>query len=402
MIFNTWLFALFAVVLFALYARVRSLWARNAFLIGAGIVFYVASVPAYILLVLALSVITYACALILVRIAPPRRAARKWTLVLGIAANVGVLGFFKYATLFGTSVGLCHGGCGGVLTHLVVPLAISFFTFEFIHFLIDIYNGKIANFKTIEFFVFALFFPTMVAGPIKRFQNFAPQLRRFAHVHSLQVAAGVYRVLLGLAKKSIIADSMTPLTQPLLSPGPLYASGDYWIAAFAYSAKIYFDFTGYSDIAIGLAELLGFRIVENFDRPYWARNISNFWQRWHISLSSWIRDYLFIPLGGSRRNLLRTLFNLTLVMAIAGLWHGANWHFVVWGLFQGAGLALHRAYSLIVPKALLTRWGSSSALNYASVAVTFLFVTLGWVLFASPSLATAGTVYRHLLSIGQP
>ncbi|MBV9276959.1 MAG: MBOAT family protein, partial [Candidatus Eremiobacteraeota bacterium] len=252
-------------------------------------------------------------------------------------------------------------------------------------------------FKTIEFFVFALFFPTMVAGPIKRFQNFAPQLRRFAHVHSLQTAAGVYRVLMGLAKKSIIADSMTPLTQPLLTPGPPYGSGDYWIAAFAYSVKIYFDFTGYSDIAIGLAELLGFRIVENFDRPYWARNISNFWQRWHISLSSWIRDYLFIPLGGSRRKLGRVLLNLTIVMAIAGLWHGASWHFVVWGLFQGAGLAIHRAYSLIMPKAVLARLGASVPLHYVSVAATFLFVMLGWVLFASPSLATAATVYRNLL-----
>ncbi len=237
----------------------------------------------------------------------------------------------------------------------------------------------------------------MVAGPIKRFQNFAPQLRRFAHVHSLQAAAGVYRVLMGLAKKSIIADSMTPLTQPLLTPGAPYGTGDYWLGALAYSVKIYFDFTGYSDIAIGLAELLGFRIVENFDRPYWARNISNFWQRWHISLSSWIRDYLFIPLGGSRRKIGRVLFNLTIVMAIAGLWHGASWHFVVWGLFQGAGLAIHRAYSLTVPKALLARLGASMPLHYVSVAATFVFVTLGWVLFASPSLAAAGTVYRNLV-----
>jgi len=397
MIFNTWLFALFAAIVFALYSRVRSLWARNAFLIAAGIVFYIASVPAYLLLVLALAVVTWSCATMLVRTPAEQRAKRKWILTLGILANAGVLGFFKYGKLFGTTLGLCHAGCGGVFANLIVPLAISFFTFEFIHFLVDVYYGKIERFKTSEFFVFALFFPTMVAGPIKRFQNFAPQLRRFAHVHSLQTAAGVYRVLLGLAKKSIIADSMTPLTQPLLTPGPPYGTGDYWIAALAYSVKIYFDFTGYSDIAIGLAELLGFRIVENFDRPYWARNISNFWQRWHISLSSWIRDYLFIPLGGSRRKLGRVLLNLTVVMAIAGLWHGASWHFVVWGLFQGAGLAIHRAYGLVVPRAILARLGSSVALHYVSVAATFVFVMLGWVLFASPSLAAAASVYRNLL-----
>ena len=397
MIFNTWLFALFAVIVFALYSRVRSLWVRNGFLIAAGVVFYIASVPLYVLLVLSLAVVTWSCATILVKTPADRRTKRKWILTLGIIANAGVLGFFKYGKLFGTTLGLCHAGCTGVFANLIVPLAISFFTFEFIHFLVDVYYEKIERFKTIEFFVFALFFPTMVAGPIKRFQNFAPQLRRFAHVHSLQTAAGVYRVLMGLAKKSIIADSMTPLTQPLLTPGPPYGSGDYWIAAFAYSVKIYFDFTGYSDIAIGLAELLGFRIVENFDRPYWARNISNFWQRWHISLSSWIRDYLFIPLGGSRRKLGRVLLNLTIVMAIAGLWHGASWHFVVWGLFQGAGLAIHRAYSLIMPKAVLARLGASVPLHYVSVAATFLFVMLGWVLFASPSLATAATVYRNLL-----
>ena len=399
MIFNTWLFAFFALVLFALYSRVRTLWVRNAFLIAAGIVFYIASIPLYIVLVLALAAITWSTATLLARTPTEERVRRKWILALGIAANVGVLGFFKYGKLFGTTLGLCHAGCSGAFANLIVPLAISFFTFEFIHFLVDVYYGKIKNFKTVEFFVFALFFPTMVAGPIKRFQNFAPQLGRFAHVHSLQAAAGVYRVLLGLAKKSIIADSMTPLTQPLLTPGAPYMSGDYWLGALAYSIKIYFDFTGYSDIAIGLAELLGFRIVENFDRPYWARNISNFWQRWHISLSSWIRDYLFIPLGGSRRKLGRVLFNLALVMAIAGLWHGASWHFVVWGLFQGAGLAVHRAYSLIVPKDVLAHLGSLRALNYVSVAATFLFVMLGWVLFASPSLAAAATVYRDLLPL---
>jgi len=185
MIFNTWLFALFAVVLFALYSRVRSLWVRNAFIIAAGIVFYIASVPAYILLVLALAVVTWSCATLLVRTPAEARTKRKWILALGVAANVGVLGFFKYGKLFGATLGLCHSGCGSVFANLVVPLAISFFTFEFIHFLVDVYYGKIENFKTVEFFVFALFFPTMVAGPIKRFQNFAPQLRRFAHVHSL-------------------------------------------------------------------------------------------------------------------------------------------------------------------------------------------------------------------------
>jgi len=163
MIFNTWLFALFAVVVFALYSRVRRIWVRNAFLITAGVVFYIASVPVYILLVLSLAVVTWSTATLLVRTPAEKRTKRKWILSLGVAANVGVLGFFKYGKLLGTTFGLCHNGCSGVLANLIVPLAISFFTFEFIHFLVDVYYGKIEQFENVEFFVFALFFPTMVA-----------------------------------------------------------------------------------------------------------------------------------------------------------------------------------------------------------------------------------------------
>ncbi len=193
---------------------------------------------------------------------------------------------------------------------------------------------------------------------------------------------------------------MTLLTQPVLTPGMPYGTFDYWVGMLAYAAKIYFDFSGYSDIAIGLAGLLGVRIPENFERPYWAQNISQFWRRWHMSLSSWIRDYVFIPLGGSKRGRLATSLNLFLAMAIAGLWHGAAWTFVLWGLWHGAGLAIHRIWSAaVVPRVAAFR-SETLGVHAASIAVTFLFVCLGWVLFATSTVANAAEVYRHLFGRG--
>jgi alginate O-acetyltransferase complex protein AlgI len=288
----------------------------------------------------------------------------------------------------------CRGGCTHFLPDIIVPLAISFFTFEFVHVLVDIYLGKVRTVSLRDFALFTLFFPTMVAGPIKRYQNFVPQIDLRRTFETLTFAAGTYRVIMGLAKKVVIADSMTPFTTPLLTPGPLYGPADYWTGVLAYTVKIYFDFSGYSDIAIGIASLLGYDILENFDRPYRARNISQFWRRWHISLSSWIRDYLFIPLGGSRRPGL-TLLNLGIVMAISGLWHGAAWHFVVWGLWHGAGMAVHRLWGeLVVPRVPALAHGPYW--RAASVATTFAFVALGWVFFASPTIPTALTVFANL------
>ena len=209
--------------------------------------------------------------------------------------------------------------------------------------------------------------------------------------------AGLFRVILGLAKKSIIADSMNPLVAPLLTPGPIYTHADYWVGALAYTVKIYFDFSGYSDIAIGCALLLGYQILENFERPYWAENVSIFWRRWHISLSSWIRDYVFIPLGGSRRGKVISILNLAFVMAVAGLWHGAAWHFVIWGLWHGAGLGIHRVWQLAIGKRIEGVVANSRSLQGLSIAFTFLFVVFGWVLFASPSIPVAAAVYHQML-----
>jgi alginate O-acetyltransferase complex protein AlgI len=390
-IFNTWAFGLFGTMVVLLYwLAVRHKW-RPYFLMLAGTVFYAWAIPVYTLLIFTLGAITYATASGLLTIPSDRRRLRITVAAVGIAASVGALAFFKYGKLFSGAFNL-HG-----FPAIAVPLAISFFTFEFVHFLTDVYLGKITSISPRDFALFTLFFPTMIAGPIKRYEQFTPQIAHETFSTDLFVSA-TYRIALGLAKKSIIADSMTPLTMPLLQPVASANSGDYIIAILAYTAKIYFDFTGYSDIAIGVATLLGYRVPENFDRPYRAASIADFWRRWHMSLSSWIRDYLFIPLGGSRKNPLRTVANLGLVMAVAGLWHGAAWHFVVWGLWHGAGLAVHRTWSWLTQLKPNLSMERSMLRRFGATATTFAFVALGWVLFASPTIEMAGHVYRGLIS----
>lgn len=398
MIFNTWVFGAFAIATLLGYWTTPRRF-RPYTLVLCGAVFYAYSYPAYLLLIAGLGVLTFCCGRAI--ISSRKRglmAASRWWLTGAVLASVGVLFVYKYSHLFIESLRtLSHGKVSLDAPQLLIPLAISFFTFEFVHFIVDVYLGKIAGFTVAEFASFTMFYPTLVAGPIKRFQNFAPQLSVERTQTPLFVAANVYRIILGLAKKSIIADSMTPLTQPLLAPGAPYHAGDYWVAMLAYTAKIYFDFTGYSDMAIGVSGLLGFQILENFDRPYWSENISVFWRRWHISLSSWIRDYIFIPLGGSRRGKLLTIANLSFVMAIAGLWHGASWHFVAWGLWHGCGLAVHRVWSLTVAKTHIILSAPPKIIMGLSVVSTFAFVAFGWILFASPSLGTALTAMRNML-----
>jgi alginate O-acetyltransferase complex protein AlgI len=400
MIFNTWEFAFFGVATYLIYTFGCPPRARPYVLMLAGLIFYAASIPAYLILILTLAAVSFADGRALLALPRERTGARRWVLAAGVVTIVGVLVFFQYSKLFASTFdGVCRGGCTHFLPDIIVPLAISFFTFEFVHVLVDVYLGKVTSLRVRDFALFTLFFPTMVAGPIKRYQNFVPQIDLARTFEPLVFAAGTYRILMGLAKKVVIADSMTPLVAPLLTPGPAYGPADYWIGVLAYTIKIYFDFSGYSDIAIGIASLLGYDILENFDRPYRARNISQFWRRWHISLSSWIRDYLFIPLGGSHRPGF-TLLNLAVVMAISGLWHGAAWHFVLWGLWHGIGMAIHRVWGQrVVP--LVPALAHGRLAHAASVAVTFSFVALGWIFFASPTIATAITVFANLIGLGR-
>ena len=395
MIFNTWVFALFGCVVLALYWTLVPPRGKPLFLVGAGLVFYAYSVPAYLVLIVLLGLVTFATGRAMLH-AGCVGGRRKALLTVGVVLTVGVLVFFKYTKFFALTIDQVARRDVVPVPSSLVPLAISFFTFEFVHVLVDIYYRKIRELRALDFAVFTMFFPTLVAGPIKRFQSFAPQIASLGSVPHDKLLLHGYRVAIGLAKKYVIADSMTLLTQPILTPGTPYGPMDYWVGMMAYAAKIYFDFSGYSDIAIGLAGLLGVAIPENFERPYWAHNIAQFWRRWHMSLSSWIRDYVFIPLGGSKRGRLMTSINLFLAMAIAGLWHGAAWTFVVWGLWHGVGLAAHRLWSGNVVPRFTALASGGPAVRADSLAATFVFVCFGWVLFATSTIANAAEVYLHL------
>ena len=421
MIFTTGVFAIFLAVVLPVYWLLPCRW-RKGFLTVAGMVFYFYSYPLHLLLVLVMTVVTYLIALGILRARETEEALpsdengsgsdlrrapgagwpalrAKILAVLGICLAAGVLGYFKYwkmvvATLNGISRHLHHETLFPQ-PEILVPLAISFFTFEFIHFLADVYLGKIRrhqmNFH--DYLLFIFFFPTLVSGPIKRYQGFHEQSEGMPVFRVDDLLEGAKRVILGLAQKFILADTAGQFTAALATPEQAGA-GALILAVYAYSLKIYFDFAGYSDMAIGLARMLGFRVPENFDRPYFQPNIGEFWRHWHMSLSTWIKDYLYIPLGGNRRGFGRTLFNLVTAFAICGLWHGSAWNFVVWGLWHGLGMAGYRIWRRCLGDRI-PRGGV--LLRAVNVFITFHFVTAGWILFASPSIGSALITFQKII-----
>jgi alginate O-acetyltransferase complex protein AlgI len=396
MIFTTWPFFCFMTIVFVGYWWVVPARWRRPFLLVMSLAYFTYNYPPFTLLLGGLSLAVYLLGLLIFALQAKDAATRaKAALIGGLILCAGTLAFFKYSKLavgvWNSFAGFAEVGAKLPLPKLLVPLGISFFTFEFIHYLTDLYHGRVKRVSLLDFSLFAFFFPSLVSGPIKRFQIFQEQTEGMGGFHSSYAADGLRRIVLGIAKKLILADTAGLLTTVFTHPGGASRLA-LWLAMYAYAVKIYYDFSGYTDIAIGCGQLLGYRLPENFNKPYRQPNISKFWNNWHMSLSSWIRDYLFIPLGGSRCSKARTIFNLTAVMAICGLWHGANWNFVVWGLWHGLGLALLRVYRPIGARVPDTR-----AVRWLGTVATFHFVCIGWVLFASPDLPTALISLRRML-----
>jgi alginate O-acetyltransferase complex protein AlgI len=394
MLFHSFEYAVFLPLTWSLFWLIPVGW-RVHLLLAASYIFYASWSPPYAALMFALVVANYLFGLAVAR------ASRRKRLVLWccIAADLAVLGLFKYWNFFADSTSVLVESATRTdwqapFLELVLPLGISFFTFEFIHYLVDISRGHVPVHSFSKFHVFAAFFPTQIAGPIKRFQQFVPALTTLNRFDPELAKDGLRLIALGLAKKVLLADKLAPIANDGFAAGASGAisSGEAWIATLAFSLQIYFDFSGYTDIARGSAQLFGFRIPMNFDAPYLATGVSEFWRRWHISLSSWLRDYLFIPLGGSRRGLPVTVRNVLITMALGGLWHGAAWHFVVWGLYWGAMLSIGRLLRGFLPS------GRSPATILAGWIITQLVVLFGWVLFRADSLASAGSILRAMLT----
>lgn len=365
--------------------------ARLLFLTLASYLFYGWWDWRFVPLMLVSTTADYAAGAALGRTEDPAR--RRAILVALLVFNLGILASFKYADFFlGTLNGLGRALGAPVdlpLLHLVLPVGISFYTFNSISYTIDIYRRRLRPARSLlEFSAFVAMFPHLVAGPIVRYADLAPQFERLApRPDRALCVVGVWFFVVGMAKKVLLADPIAAtIVTPLWAQLPVLDTTEAWAAVLGYTLQIYFDFSGYSDMAIGLAAMLGFRFPQNFDAPYRSRNIGEFWRRWHMSLSFWLRDYLYVPLGGNQAGARRTLRNLVIVMFLGGLWHGAAWTFVAWGLYHGALLAGH---------ALLRARGWVPRIPALAVASTFLAVMVGWVFFRAPSVGAA----MHLLGV---
>jgi alginate O-acetyltransferase complex protein AlgI len=368
---------------------------RLAFLTVASWVFYCWWDWRFLPLMLTSTTVDYLGALAIARTNDQR--LRKLLLAGSLTINLGLLCTFKYAGFFMSSLdglGRAFGLPVDVpALHILLPIGISFYTFNSMSYTIDVYRRVVKPTRNIvEYSAFVAMFPHLIAGPIVRFTDLGEQLRRPARALTSSMAAyGLFFFSCGLIKKLLIADQLSPHVDRLFgSAGQLGLLGA-WAAAVGYTLQLYFDFSGYSDMAVGLAWLLGFRFPQNFNSPFKAENISDFWRRWHMTLSSWIRDYIYIPLGGSRRGPAKTVVILIVTMFAGGLWHGAAWTFVVWGLIHGVYLGGH---------GVLKRLGLTPANVAVNRAITFVMVVAAFVVFRSPDLATAGDILSSMIGFG--
>ena len=363
---------------------------KNAVLLLLSLLFYAWGEPAFVLVLAAAIVFNYGAALVID--AQAGGGGRKIALTISVVINLSLLAFFKYLTFIISNLGWFthYFGVRLLSPAIPLPLGISFFTFHCLSYLIDAYRGRFpANRRLGEVALYVALFPQLVAGPIVRYRLIARQLRK--RRHSLgRASAGLQMFVIGLSQKLLIADQLAPLAQAVFDRTHRPSLADAWIGALAYTLQIYFDFAGYSNMAIGLGLVFGFTLPRNFDMPYQSRSITEFWRRWHISLSSWLRDYLYIPLGGSRGGPRRTYRNLVVVFLLCGLWHGASWTFVLWGAWHGVFLVIERA----VLSRQLARAPAPLAWAYAATAVS-----AGWVLFRAPSLGAAVDVWQGMLGL---
>ena len=399
MLFNTLLYAKFLAIVFVvawLLARIPR--ARTVFLLLASYYFYAQWKLEYLPLIFISSTVDYWLAHHIAQ--EPEPARRKRWLWLTVALNLGLLGYFKY-TNFGIEAARSLLESLGYHAppfslEIVLPVGISFFTFESMSYVIDVYRREIPPHDSyLEYLTFVAFFPHLVAGPIVRPRDLLPQLAQAPRFSASQAAEGLFLIAVGLTKKVVIGDYLALNLVDRVFDAPLgYSSLECYAAVVGYALQIYCDFSGYTDIAIGSAALLGVRFPKNFDAPYTAFDLVDFWRRWHISLSSWLRDYLYISLGGNRKGALRTYVNLIVTMLLGGLWHGASMTFVAWGALHGVGLALNRW--------LRDRWSQWAAPNQGwlarglGVLVTFHFVCGGWVLFRAENFAKARLIFQKL------
>lgn len=392
MVFSSeiFLFAFLPAVL-AAYLLLPGAWLKNVLLVVASVVFYAWGGAKFVPLVLGSAVVNYAFGLALSRLSDERARDRRLVLAAAVTFDLAVLAWFKYAGFFADNLTFVTGGHIGrdvALSQVYLPLGISFFTFHAISYVVDVYRRTSeARKNPLEVVLYFVFFPQLIAGPIIRYKDVAAQLTRRT-VTVADFAWGARRFVVGLGKKVLVANTLGAcVDQVFNTPAADVSRPLAWFALVAYTLQIYFDFSGYSDMAIGMARMFGFRFLENFDFPYVARSVREFWQRWHISLSRWFRDYLYVPLGGNRVSPWRVYLNLVVVFFLCGLWHGAKWTFVVWGLIHGLFLVLERVGAM-------RRITSLPVVRHVYVLAVVAFA---WVFFRADSFAYALAFLKALV-----
>jgi alginate O-acetyltransferase complex protein AlgI len=394
MVFSSILFIFYFLPVFLLCYHLSPQKFKNYVLLIFSIAFYSWGAPKFIFVILGTTVLDFYLVNWMDRSQKP--SERKWLLSISILVNIGLLFYFKYSNFFieNVNVGLKAIGVSEISwVKLILPIGISFYTFETITYVMDVYrkvHKPVAVFR--DYLLYILFFPKLIAGPIIRFHELADQINgRFQTEKADDRLTGFYQFAIGLAKKVLIANHIGIYADQYFGMnyaemGPAAA----WLGILAYTFQIYFDFSGYSDMAIGLARMVGFKISENFNNPYTSKSITEFWRRWHISLGNWMRNYLYIPLGGNRVGSKRRLYlNLWIVFLASGLWHGASWNFIIWGAFHGLFLVLERVFLL----RLYERIGA-----FFSTLITFLVVMIGWVFFRIETFPDAIEYIQQLFS----
>ena len=392
MVFTTHIFLFyFLPIVLLIYYSLPFGW-RNLFLTLASYVFYGWWEPWFVVLMMISTVVDYFCGRAISR-PGATRTQRLGGLLTAIICDMGLLAFFKYYTFTAENLNRLGQMLGSDLLpvlHVTLPIGISFYTFESMSYTIDVYRGVVKPARSFsDLSCFISLFPHLVAGPIVRYNVIAEQLAW--REHSLEkFSSGIALFILGFAKKILLANPMGNMADAVFGAQSPYFL-DAWFGVIAYAFQIYFDFSGYSDMAVGLSRMFGLVIPKNFASPYLAESITDFWRRWHISLSTWLRDYLYVPLGGNRHGRRRTYFNLTLVMLLGGLWHGANWTFVIWGAYHGLLLAFERWWGKRPIYAGLPRWGR--------IGITFVLVLFSWVLFRCPNFEAAVSYFKAMFSV---
>jgi len=414
-LFNSFEFIVFFAIVYALYARLP-LRGQNGLLLIASYVFYGSWDWRFLSLIWFSTAVDFAAGLAMER--QTQSGRRRAILLASLVSNLGLLGVFKYFDFFASSLVRFFDAFGFradlPTLEILLPVGISFYTFQTLSYTIDVYRGRMRAVRDpLAFAVFVAFFPQLVAGPIERASHLIPQVEKPREIRWPMVQAGAWLILVGYFKKVVVADNLAVFTARVFTHPESVHGLEIVAAVYAFAFQIYGDFSGYTDIARGTSKLMGFDIMENFRMPYFAVNPRDFWSRWHISLSTWLRDYLYIPLGGNRGGAGKTYRNLMLTMLLGGLWHGAAWHFVAWGLYHGVLLSLHRAF--------VERFAASSASRVArvhssgadagvqssqprawkhvfKVVVFFQFTCIGWLLFAVRDLESVGVLARQLFA----